>query len=201
MRWAALYMQINTPRLSGWTLACVGLAILMLPAGCAMHPTWDATATTADGVVVDVPVASFKTDVTDDVVEVVKLQFLPLTGKDGNKRLAVIFEAVFHGGTKPTSIVITDVTEAPILQVFGDYSPKLAANSHWTGATEPLNPTNNLLKFLTNIDNSIRIYRFTVKLTDGTTHVLNVPILVPGFYKEFMYKEAGGGTSEPPATP
>jgi hypothetical protein len=166
-----------------------------------MHPTWDATATTADGVVVDVPVGSCKIDVTDEVVEVVKLQFLPLTKKDGSKRLAVIFEVVFHGGAKPKSIEITDVTEAPILQVFGDYSPKLAANGHWTAATEPLSPSNNLLKFLTNIDNSIRIYRFKAKLEDGTTHVLNVPILVPGFYKEFMFKEAGGGTSQPPASP
>jgi hypothetical protein len=201
MRRAALYMLIHTPRLSRWTLASAALALLMLPAGCLMHPTWDATATTADGVVVDVPVGSFKVDVTDEVVEVVKLQFLPLTNKDGSKRLAVIFEVVFHGGAKPVSIVINDVTEAPILQVFGDYSPKVLANGHWTGATAPLNPTNNLLKFLTNIDNSIRIYRFIVKLTDGTSHVLNVPILVPGFYKEFMFKEAGGGTSAPPASP
>jgi hypothetical protein len=201
MRKAALYMSIHTPRLSRWTLACVGLAAVLLPAGCLMHPTWDATATTADGVVVDVPVGSFKIDVTDEVVEVVKLQFLPLTKKDGSKRLAVIFEVVFHGGAKPKSIEITDVTEAPILQVFGDYSPKLAANGHWTAATAPLSPSNNLLKFLTNIDNSIRIYRFKAKLEDGTTHVLNVPILVPGFYKEFMFKEAGGGTSQPPASP
>jgi hypothetical protein len=185
-------MQIHTPRLSRWALVVVALASIMLPAGCLMHPTWDATATTADGVVVEMPVSSFKIDVTDDVVEVVKLQFLPLTGKDGAKRLALIFEAVFHGGAKPTSIVITDVTEAPILTVYGDYSPKLLENNHWRGATEPLNPSNALLKFLTNIDNSIRLYRFTVKLTDGTTHVLNVPMLVPGFYKEFILKEAGG---------
>jgi hypothetical protein len=185
-------MQIHTPRLSRWTQVAAALASLALPAGCLMHPTWDATATTADGVVVDVPVSSFKIDVTDDVVEVIKLQFLPLTAKDGAKRLALIFEVVFHGGAKPKSIVITDVTESPILQVFGDYSPKLLANGHLLGATEPLSPSNGLLKFLTNIDNSIRLYRFTVKLEDGTTHVLNVPILVPGFYKEFMLKEAGG---------
>jgi hypothetical protein len=185
-------MKIHTPRISQWTLAAAAFSSLLLAGGCMMQPTIDATATTEDGVVVDVPLSNAKIDVTDDVVEVIKLQFLPLTRKEGDKRLAVIFEMVFHDGAKPTSIVVTDVSEAPVLTVFGDYSPKLTANNHWMGVTEPLNPSNALLKFLSNIDNSIRIYRFTTKLADGSKHVLNVPIMVPGFYKQFMVKEAGG---------
>jgi hypothetical protein len=192
MRVGALYMQINTPRFPQWSLIGIASASLILAGGCLMQPTWDATATTEDGVVVNVPLSNSKTDVIDGDVEVNLLQFLPLTGKDGNKRLSVIFQVMFHHGAKPSSIVVTDVTEAPVLTVFGDYSPKLDAKGLWRGATEPLSPSNALLKFLTNIDNSIRIYRFTVKLADGTVQKLNVPMLVPGFYKEFMLKEAGG---------
>lgn len=190
---AGLYnMLILTPRFSRRTLVGVAAASLILAGGCVMQPTFDATATTEDGVVVNVPLSNSKTDVIDGDVEVNLLQFLPLTNKDGGKRLSVVFQMVFHHGAKPSSIQITDVTEVPVLTVFGDYSPKLDAKGQWRGATEPLSPSNALLKFLTNIDNSIRIYRFTVKLTDGTVQKLNVPMLVPGFYKEFMLKEAGG---------
>jgi hypothetical protein len=182
-------MQIHTPRF----LLAAAFASLVMAAGCLMQPTWDATATTEDGVVVNVPLSNSKTDVVEGDVEVNLLQFLPLTGKDGNKRLSVVFQMVFHHGAKPSSIIVTDVTESPVLTVYGDYSPKIGDKTGiWRGATEPLSPSNALLKFLTNIDNSIRIYRFTVKLTDGSTEKLNVPMLVPGFYKEFMLKEAGG---------
>lgn len=165
------------------TLAAAALALLLGGAGCVMEQNYDARVTTADGETIDVPMAVHDVSVTDGVVKVLRLQYLPVALPDGTKRLQIGCEAVFLGGSRPASIVVTDVTEAPIMTVFDDRAPKMALGNHWVGLTAPLGPSDDLIRWMSDIDNSIRIYRCRFTLADGSTHLLTVPVIIPGVLK------------------
>jgi hypothetical protein len=174
------------------TLASAALALLLGAAGCTVEQNYDAKITTAEGDTVLVPMAVHDTSVSDGVVKVQRFQYLPVTLPDGAKELQIGCEAVFTGNARPASIVVTDVTEAPILTVFDDRAPKMALGNHWVGLTAPLGPSDDLISFLSDIDNSIRIYRCRFTLTDGSTHVLSVPVIMPGVLKAVIRSRLTG---------
>jgi hypothetical protein len=157
-----------------------------------MEQSYDARVTTAEGEVIDVPMTPHPVNVSDGVVRVFLFQFAPITLPDGAKRLEIKCNAEFIGGAKPESIVARDITEAPIMTLFDVRSPPLEQGRVWMGKTPPLGPSDDLIRFMGNIDNSIRIYRFTFTLSDGSVHVLTVPIIVPGILKEVIEKNFSG---------
>jgi hypothetical protein len=179
---------MNTPSASNRTLAAAALAALLVASGCLMEQNYDARVTTAEGEVIDVPLAPHPIDVTDGVVRVYMFQYAPMTTSDGLKRLEIECEAGFYNGAKPARVLVRDISEAPIMTVFDERNPTLVQGKVWLGKTGPLGPSDDLLKFMANIDNSIRIYRFTFTLVDGSVHVLTVPVIVPGFLKEAIVK-------------
>jgi hypothetical protein len=185
-------MAMRTPKIVSRTLVVASLAAMLGAAGCLMQANYDARVTTADGEVIDVPLAMSKLDITDGVVAVNRFQFIPTTMADGQKGLQVSTEAVFSGGALPTSIVVKDVTEAPIMPIIDDRDPKMVKGTHWIGTTPVYRPSDdNIYKWMLNLDNSIRIYRFTIKLADQSTHVLNVPMMLTGDMKSAMMSQYG----------
>ncbi len=167
-------------------------ALIIAGAGCTMEQNYDAKVTTADGDTVLVPMAVHDLSVTDGVVKVDRLQYLPMTLPDGTNRLQIGCEAIFEKGATPTSIVIRDVTEEPIMTVIDDRAPKMALGNHWVGLTGPLGESDDLIKFLSDIDNSIRIYKCRFILADGSTHLLTVPVIVPGVLKAVIRARFNG---------
>jgi hypothetical protein len=178
---------MNTPHPAKRILVAASLAAFLGASGCVMEQNYDARVTTADGEVIDVPLAPHPLNVTDGEVTVFLFQYTPVVLPDGAKRMEIRFDAGFTKGFKPKSIVVRDISEAPIMTLVDDRAPTLDGYV-WKGKTVPLGPSDDFIKFMTNIDNSIRVYRFTVTLTDGSVHVLTVPIMVPGFLKESIIK-------------
>jgi hypothetical protein len=178
---------MNTPFPAHRILAAASLAVLLGVSGCVMEQNYDARVTTADGEVIDVPLAPHPVNVTDGVVTVFLFQYVPTKLPDGAKRVVIRFDAGFTKGVKPASIVVRDISEAPIMTIVDDRAPILNGFV-WQGKTEPLGPSDDFIKFMTNIDNSIRVYRFTFTMVDGSVHVLTLPIMVPGFLKEAIEK-------------
>jgi hypothetical protein len=185
-------MDLNPKRCLPLALALAALGALFAGSGCLMEGTYDAAVTTAEGDVVDVPMSPHPIHTSDGVVTVDLFQYAPVTLPDGTNRLDIKCQAEFSGGSRPVSALLRDVTEDPIITVIDDRSPSLAAGGRWTATTRPLGPTDDDIRWMANIDNSIRIYRFTFTLVDGSVHVLTLPIMVPGYLKEAIEKSFTG---------
>src|SRR5208282_2903000 len=158
---------MNTPFPAKRVLAAASLALFLGASGCVVEQNYDARVTTADGEVIDVPLAPHPVNVTVGVVTVFLFQYAPISLPDGAKRLEIKFDAGFTRDAKPARIVVRDITEAPIMTLADEGAPTLDGLV-WRGKTAPLGPSDDFIRFMTNIDNSIRVYRFTFTMVDGS---------------------------------
>src|ERR1700679_1550710 len=118
-----LYSSVPRP------LAALALAAILLSCGgCSMAPSFSAKVTTVDGQTVEVPLNSLAVPVTDDVVTINTLQFSPWIVPDKPKQITFSTIIHFKDGSVPTHIVIADVTEDPIQEIFNEPSPKIVKN-------------------------------------------------------------------------
>jgi hypothetical protein len=158
-----------------------------------MQPSFSAKTTTADGVMVEVPLTPNPQVVEDDVMSVRKLVLTPVPlDREGKTRgLALAIQIVFAKGKTPLSILVDDVSDEPILSIVNDPHPKLNDEHHWNMLTAPHSPVDEYAKWVMTLDNTIRVYRFTVKLADGSTHVLRYPIFIPTRGKAIIRYELG----------
>jgi|SRR5271165_7559741 len=171
-------------------LAGAAAAASLAVAGCLMQPSYSASVTTADGVQIEVPLSRDPVVVDDGTVSVKRFQFAPWA-LEGGKGLAFAFELEFKGGSKPEEISVDDVSDTPILGVYTDKSPKLSKDNLWKAVSPPHHPADELVKWMMTLDNTVKVYRFTVRLADGTTHVLRYPIFAPVQMKSFMKGQLG----------
>lgn len=180
-------MSLSKPYLAAAAVAAVALALC----GCQMQPDVAMSVTTADGQKLEVPFnTAAPARVTDGVVTVGGLQFAPWEmDADGKaKTLAFTFVIQFKPGAQPARILIEDDTEEPILEIFHDDNPKILKDNLWGGVSRPFAPADEHVNWVLNLDNNVRVYRVTVTLKDGTTHVLLKPILIPAAMKSYMRK-------------
>jgi hypothetical protein len=170
--------------LGALALASIGLA------GCVMQPEIAMSVTTADGQKLQVPLAGDPGPVSDGDVTVNTIQFAPwdMTADNKAKTLAFSFVVQFKPGAKPASIVIEDDTEEPILEIYRTNNPEIVKDNLWGGVSKPFAPSDEHVNWILTLDNNIRIYRVTVKLKDGTTHVILKPVFVPSAMKFYMRK-------------
>jgi hypothetical protein len=173
------------------TLALAGALALALAgiAGCVVRQDVSIRVTTADNQVIDLPLTTAPGPMGDGVVTVESLQLAPWDvdkEKGKAKTLAFTFVVQFKEGSKPARISIEDVTEAPILPIFEDKSPKIVKNNLWGAVSSPVLPHDEHVNWLMTLDNSVRVYRFTVRLADGTTHVVYKPIFLSSQMKNYI---------------
>jgi hypothetical protein len=174
-------------------LLSAAAATLLLCVGCSMSPDVATIVTIADGTKVDVPLgANGNQPVSDDAVSIRLLQFSPWDmGPDKPKAVAFHFIVEFLKGAQPTSIKIEDVTEDPIELIYEDDHAHLTKGNIWGAGSRPFAPQDEHVKWILTLDNNVRVYKFTVKLADGTVHTLLKPIIIPGFMKDFMRTQLG----------
>lgn len=175
---------MSRPLIGALTIALLGLG------GCLMQPEVAMSVTTADGQKLEVPLSAAPGPVGDGVVTVNAIQFAPwdVNAEGKAKTLAFSFIIQFAPGAKPSRILIEDDTEAPILEIYEDNHPKILKDNLWGAVSKPFAPSDEHVNWVLNLDNNIRVYRVTVKLQDGTTHVLLKPVFVPANMKYFMRK-------------
>lgn len=169
--------------------ALAGLTLAV--SGCVMQPEYSIKITTGDNVVMEVPVTgSTVLNTGDEAMKIVNFRFVPLS-KEQQKAMGYLFDVEFLGGNRPTSIVVDDVSDQPILNIIEDPAPKLINTVHWIGNSKPYNPADEHMNWVSSLDNGVRVFRFTVQLKDGTTHVLRLPILMPANTKLIFRAELG----------
>ena len=79
-------------------------------------------------------------------------------------------------------VTVEDVAGERAVMFVDDPAPKLDGMT-WKGASTPITKDDARTTWLLSIENSIRVYRFTVETADGRKLVLNQPALFPGFVK------------------
>jgi hypothetical protein len=157
-----------------------------------MQPSVSVRITVADGTSMDVPLTEVPPPVTDGVITIRNFQFAPWDmGKDKPKAIAFSFALGFAAGSAAESIRVEDFTEEPILEIFSDSSVRMGKDGLYAGVSKPFAPQDEHVKWIMNLDNNVRVYRFTVKLKDGTTHILFRPIFVPAPMKDFIRNQLG----------
>jgi hypothetical protein len=159
-------------------------------AGCLMQANYSANVTTADGVQIEVPLSREAVVVSDGVVSIDRFLF-PVVAMEGGKGVAFGFEVHFKEGARPVAISIDDVSDQPIMSVYTNNAPVLGKGNTWHALSAPHNASDVLIKWMMTLDNTVQVYRFTVKLADGTTHVLRYPIFAPAGMKTFMRTQIG----------
>jgi hypothetical protein len=158
-----------------------------------MQASYSVNVTTADGVTLEVPLSKkFEPgpSASDDAVAVVNFRFVPVNS-DNVRTMGYAFGLKFYGNFRPASIVVADVSEEPIRDLFTDNAPKLVKDDRWLAASKGYDPNDERANWVLGLDNGVRTFRFTVTMTDRSVHVLRLPIFVPGEAKAMFRSELG----------
>jgi hypothetical protein len=170
---------------------CLSLGLLG-QAGCVMQPTISLSVTTADGEKLDVPLNEAAGPATDGTMTVKVLQMSPwVVAKDKPKEITFSMIVEFVPGTVLKGIMIEDVTDTPIETIYEDPKAAVVKNNIWGAVSKPFAPQDEHVNWVLTVENSVRIYKFTAKLGDGTTHTVLKPMFVPSNVKEFMRTQLG----------
>jgi hypothetical protein len=174
------------------TLAVVVSLGLLGQAGCVMAPNISLSITTADGDKLDVPLNTAAGPATDGTMTVKVVQLSPwVVAKDKPKEITFSMIVEFAPGAELNGILMEDVTEAPKQTIYEDKNAKLVKNNVWGSISKPFAPQDEHVNWILTVENSVRIYKFTAKLKDGTTHVVLKPLFVPANVKEFIRTQLG----------
>jgi len=106
------------------------------------------------------------------------------------KHLVYLFKIAFKNGVVPRRVTISDLTDDPAQTVVEDDAPVLK-DGHWLAPRIDRGPNDPTLDWVKTVDDSMRIYRMTVVLADGSQVVLNQPVSFPGFLKTAIRKTIG----------
>jgi hypothetical protein len=165
---------------------------LLAQSGCVMQPTISLSVTTADGEKLDVPLNEAAGPATDGTMTVKVFQFSPWNvAKDKPKEITFSMIVEFVPGTELKGILVEDVTDTPIEMIYSDPKATIVKNNIWGAVSKPYAPQDEHVNWVLTVENSVRIYKFTAKLGDGTTHTVLKPLFVPSNVKEFMRVQLG----------
>jgi hypothetical protein len=106
------------------------------------------------------------------------------------KHVVYTFTLLAKGSLTVKHVMVEDLTEDPVRLVADDPAPKLVGGK-WQLTTPVLDPADPMFEWLVQLDDSIRVYRFTVTLADGTQVVLKQPAMFPIFEKQLIRKMLG----------
>ncbi len=120
-------------------------------------------------------------------VTVVQADLMPSADK---KRISYVFEFMVKGSLEVREVMVQDMTDDPIQVLAHDAAPVLAKN-HWKFTTPALDPKAHGMEWLIQLDETIRVFRFTVTLGDGTKVVLDQPAVEPVIIKQLIRKMLG----------
>lgn len=87
------------------------------------------------------------------------------------KAVNYVFDFTVSDGRPPRNVTVEDVTDSDAVMMAEDDRPSLA-DKHWHFVSPSMTSTDSSLGWLLNIEQTMRIYRFTVVTADGRKVVL-----------------------------
>jgi hypothetical protein len=89
------------------------------------------------------------------------------------------------------SVRVQDVTDAGLAPLVEQADATVEANGRWSAKGRSLSMSDPALKWLLSIENSARVFQFTIVFQDGHTLVLNQGAFFPNFVKAAVRHEFG----------
>jgi hypothetical protein len=110
-----------------------------------------------------------------------------------SKAINYIFDFIVSDGRAPRSILVEDVSEQePAPNVLAEDShPHLTADRHWHFVSPSKMADDPDLAWISNIEATMRVYRFTVVTADGDQVVLYQPTQFSAYLKTAIRKTLG----------
>ncbi len=144
-------------------------------AGCATGEM-SMVATTYDGQKIHVPVGRNGVVLTnEDGVEIEAATFALKT----EKKFTYVFAFTDKQKRALRSVRVEDVADEKPVVLVDDAAPKLSATGQWQHDSEAIDPNDPRLAWLATLQNSLRVYRFTLTFADGKTLVLHQGAFFP----------------------
>jgi len=152
-------------------------------AGCSTAPEYKYVTKIADGQRMEFPITGGGPErAHEGGLTVTTCQFL------GPPRGGVTFLAFAiknESGQEFKHVLVEDVTDEKPAKIQEDPTPKMVDGS-WRGLSEPIRALAAPFEWLSYLDASNRVYRFTVTLADGKTVTLHQLTIFPAWLKEGM---------------
>jgi hypothetical protein len=165
-------------------LCALGASVLL--AACATGDYVYAT-TTAYGEKLRIPLAHGAPELAKQgSIQVLQARLLPVP-ETNTKRVFYYFEFVDSSGATPRSVRVEDVTDDKPMVIIDEPNPQLV-KQHWGGKSPPLAGTHPWLGWVHYLDDSVRVFRFTIVKADGQQVILNQAWSVPNWSKVGMRK-------------
>ncbi len=169
--------------LSGSVVAWLGVAVLSGLAGCASAGgEYTYVTRISTGERMKFPLTYGRPELATSGT--IKIRAAGLSRPPGEGVKKVTYDFVFEdkSGAVPKAVKIEDVSEKTPLPILEDLNPKLKDN-FWTGTSKAMDADDPLLSWVPYLDNSFRVFRFTITAADGHETVLYQGWSVPGFVK------------------
>jgi len=109
--------------------------------------------------------------------------------KEKNFTYLFSFQAKHDHAQTPRSVKVDDVTDDVAVNLVDDPHPVLNKESVWAKQVGPIDP--DRIPWLAEIENSVRIFRFTIVTADGRTLVLYQGASEPAVVKKYLRQELG----------
>jgi hypothetical protein len=129
-------------------------------------------------------------------IEIVYAGMMPRPPVD-KKEFFYLFEVRETTGKAPRSIRIDDVSDDKPMLLLQENAPQLK-NEVWVGKSPAFEPNDPALNWINYVDDSVRVFRFTVINSEGATVILDQGWFVPGWIKGGIRHFLG---MEPPPPP
>jgi hypothetical protein len=104
------------------------------------------------------------------------------TLSDEKTRLVYLFEFSDPKGRALQSVRVEDISDAKPLLLLEEAMPT-SNQGLWRGVSRPVSPGEEGLKWIYSIDNTVRVFRFTIVTADGRSVVANQGALFPNVFK------------------
>lgn len=167
----------------------VGLTISVFLAGCASSGDLSLVVPTAGGGRARLPIS--RGGVAPSENDIVRIDAASFTLDAKSRRFAYTFAVTEKRPGVLKAIRVEDISDDKPELLLEDSAPELR-DGKWHGVCAPISADDVRLKWLSTIDNTARVYRFTFTTKDGRTHVLDQGALFPGPMKSAIRRSFGG---------
>lgn len=106
------------------------------------------------------------------------------------KVVRYLFRFVEKTGKRPLEVKVEDVSDDQPYTWVLDRHPQVQ-NGTWAWLTPAFSPKSAKLAWIQEIDDSVRVFRFTIRQNDGTTDVLYAGANFPAYEKQFLRIQFG----------
>lgn len=164
-------------------VATLGALIALGWAGCASAPEVKYTATTCDDQRVTFHMVNGSVEHPSEAG--IQTDTPKLEPNPKEKKFIFLVRLFVNTAEPPRSIKVEDVSDDQPVLLAESTNPEIR-NHEWRDISRTLTMDDPAMKWLTYLDQSFRIFRFTVVLADGRTVVLHDGVMVPGYGKAML---------------